>query len=331
MEPLGRSPFEAPISVPELTKLKDLPLDVVRVILTQPQIDIPDLGRVAKVSREFRVLANDDVVWQSIADRCGFDRAEFRRREGDPSIRDQLMKKIREMQYMVHLGGLVGTKGRKIAEIQELRRQVKISQAISTFQIKFALAERIGIPCLEPFFPRSTAETAVILQETANFGQWMEDNKEALLSVTELDLAWSDRKLTYIPSEIGRLVNLRELDLSVNALTELPETFWQLTSLKILDLADNKLAWLSPDLGRLIHLKKLDLSQNNLSFIPSEVGNLQALVELDVSKNQLIRLPEEINRLRHLKEFNFNKNPLGSVPDSFARFIHPFYRTDIFS
>lgn len=67
-----------------------------------------------------------------------------------------------------------------------------------------------------------------------------------------------------MPAKIGRLSNLRVLDLSANALEQLPE-FGQLARLQVLALSSNFLTTLPAGLGQLTSLQKLDLTQNPLT------------------------------------------------------------------
>ena len=81
-----------------------------------------------------------------------------------------------------------------------------------------------------------------------------------------------------IPSEIGNLRNLINLDLSANNLTgPVPSTLGRLTS-----STPNELA-------RLTQLRHLDLSSNKLlGKIPPEIEHLRNLVHLIISDNGLV-------------------------------------------
>ena len=64
-------------------------------------------------------------------------------------------------------------------------------------------------------------------------------NKEALLSLTELDL--SNNGLNTLPESIGNLTNLTVLDLSFNELNTLPKSIGNLTNLTVLNLNDTNI------------------------------------------------------------------------------------------
>ena len=87
-----------------------------------------------------------------------------------------------------------------------------------------------------------------------------------------------------------------------NQLTSLPSEIGQLTSLKQLDLHDNQLTSLPAEIGQLTSLKWLHLSYNQLTSLPAEVGQLASLTELGLSYNPLTSLPAEIGQLTSLSE-----------------------------
>ena len=86
-----------------------------------------------------------------------------------------------------------------------------------------------------------------------------------------------------IPSEIGNLTNLTNLNLSFNELTgEIPTEIGNLTNLESLNLDYNYLTGEIPSsIGNLTNLTYLLLSDNQLTGeIPSEIGNLTNLYHL---------------------------------------------------
>ncbi|CAB9497250.1 Fibronectin leucine rich transmembrane protein [Seminavis robusta] len=87
-------------------------------------------------------------------------------------------------------------------------------------------------------------------------------------------LSFSSNKLSSIPSEIGRLTNLRTLTMQDNQISSFPDVNW----------------------SHLTNLASIQLSHNLLhSTIPSELGLLQKLVKLDLSNNALIgSIPSEL-------------------------------------
>ena len=102
--------------------------------------------------------------------------------------------------------------------------------------------------------------------------------------------------VTALPESIGRLTDLRQLDLSGNLLTALPES-----------------------LGELAHLKKLYLDQNQLASLPGSLGRLTGLVELHLDYNHLTELPPGVGQLASLETLNLHNNRLRSVPDELGQ------------
>ncbi|KAL6140371.1 hypothetical protein ACLB2K_058671 [Fragaria x ananassa] len=99
-----------------------------------------------------------------------------------------------------------------------------------------------------------------------------------------------------IPTQLGRLVNLRVISLTNNRLTgQIPVTLSLLTNLHTLDLSFNRLTGsIPPPLLRLPMLKVLILSSNSISGdIPAVVSS--QLLHLDFSNNKLTgQLPKQL-------------------------------------
>jgi len=138
---------------------------------------------------------------------------------------------------------------------------------------------------------------------------------------TELDL--SDKGLTELPPQIGRLTKLEKLDLSSsydaeeknkNQLTALPPEIGQLTSLQSLDLRRNQLTALPPEIVQLTSLQSLDLGDNGLTALPPEIVQLTSLQSLGLWDNQLTALPPEIGQLTSLQSLDLDGNGLTALP-----------------
>ncbi|MEE1964618.1 leucine-rich repeat domain-containing protein [Allomuricauda taeanensis] len=90
--------------------------------------------------------------------------------------------------------------------------------------------------------------------------------------VTELGLTGLDLKV--LPSKIGDLSALENLELGYNQLANIPLSIGNLTSLKFLYLSDNQLTEIPDAIGDLTGLKSLLLHNNPLTSIPSSVCEL---------------------------------------------------------
>ncbi len=152
----------------------------------------------------------------------------------------------------------------------------------------------------------------------APIGEWYGVTTDGVGRVTFLTLA--DNQLAgEIPSELGRLVNLEELDLADNRLTgTIPLELGSLVNLEGLDLSDNQLTGTIPlELGSLVNLEGLDLSGNQLTgTIPLELGSLSDLIELTLADNRLTgTVPLELGSLVNLQILTLASNRLtGTIP-----------------
>ena len=122
-----------------------------------------------------------------------------------------------------------------------------------------------------------------------------------------------------LPSELGDLVRLEELNLAENNLTgAIPAELGNLSELRILHLHRNHLTDSIPsELGRLIRLTELSLGVNDLTGpIPPELGNLRYVRELDLYSNELTgAIPPELGRLDSLERMHLANNRLtGAIP-----------------
>ena len=147
------------------------------------------------------------------------------------------------------------------------------------------------------------------------------DEKEVLKRIEEAaragatELIMSNEGLRSLPAEIGRLTNLKALNLEGNQLAGLPAEIGELTNLNHLNLSNNLLAGVPAEIGLLTNLKELDLSRNLLSGVPAEIGRLTNLTGLYLQGNQLTGVPAEIGRLTNLTVLDLSGNELTSLPE----------------
>src|SRR3989344_2701861 len=127
----------------------------------------------------------------------------------------------------------------------------------------------------------------------------------------------SQLSLSSLPSKIGNLRNLRNLELGNNQLTSLPPQIRNLRNLLNLNLGSNRLTSLPPEIGNLRNLQYLTLSSNQLTSLPPQIGNLEYLTELLLGGNLLPSLPDEIGQLMQLRHLHLENNHLTDLPLSF--------------
>lgn len=128
-------------------------------------------------------------------------------------------------------------------------------------------------------------------------------------------LELSQNSITYLPPEIGNCENLLSLIIAGNKLVDIPSAIGKLKMLFWLDLAVNQIVSLPQEIGSLIELTSLSLSGNKLITIPNEIGNLSKLLLLDINVNQLQTIPKEIGKLVNLLNCNMWQNKITALPD----------------
>jgi len=155
--------------------------------------------------------------------------------------------------------------------------------------------------------------------------------------LTELDLVWNHLTGT-IPSEIAKLTQLTLLSFAANRLTgTLPSEIGLLTQLIDLELFWNRLTGSLPThVGELVHLDRFSLADNLLSGpIPTEIGQLVALEHLSLADNAFTgSIPSEIGKLgqqQQLTSLDLQQNELtGSIPSEIGNLVdlHIFFLND---
>ncbi|KAM7537229.1 hypothetical protein Aperf_G00000079650 [Anoplocephala perfoliata] len=140
------------------------------------------------------------------------------------------------------------------------------------------------------------------------------DDLSNLADLTKLSL--QHNTITSVPLSLGRLTNLKFLDLSFNAIQALPHpVFDNLSLLETLILDSNKLSEL-PSLKGLVELHKLSFSNNELLSLPDSITCCTKLKYIEASGNKIRELSSEIpwSNLVNLQHFLLNNNQLKEVP-----------------
>ena len=114
---------------------------------------------------------------------------------------------------------------------------------------------------------------------------------------------------------LGRLVDLRVLDLPGNNLERVPDYIGEMRSLEVLGFCDNRLTEVPESLGRLSKLRRLVLSSNRLTRLPSRLSTCTIWRRFSFNANQLTALPAWLAALPKLQTLRAD-NPLQLPPRS---------------
>lgn len=110
-------------------------------------------------------------------------------------------------------------------------------------------------------------------------------------------------ELTQIPSDIGKMKNLKKLCLDdLSNLVSIPEEIGELSHLTQLHIHACKIAHLPKSIGRLTQLQKMKLTRlSELKSVPEELGDAHTLKELQIEHCGVQSLPKRLKELKHLK------------------------------
>uniref|UniRef100_A0A3P9B9Q0 Leucine-rich repeat-containing protein 7 n=1 Tax=Maylandia zebra TaxID=106582 RepID=A0A3P9B9Q0_9CICH len=123
------------------------------------------------------------------------------------------------------------------------------------------------------------------------------------------------------PEVLEQIHNLKELWLDNNSLQTIPGSIGKLRQLRYLDLAKNRIETLDADISGCEALEDLLLSSNMLQHLPDSIGMLKKLTTLKVDDNQLTSLPNTIGSLSLLEELDCSCNELESLPPTIG-YLH---------
>ncbi|WP_179020641.1 leucine-rich repeat domain-containing protein [Winogradskyella forsetii] len=141
----------------------------------------------------------------------------------------------------------------------------------------------------------------------------------------ELDLFNTDLKS--LTSDIGKLDNLKRLNLSWNEISSFPTELFELKKLEILTIygapkEDLELPNIN-GIKKLNKLKELDLSSYTFKILPKEILEIKSLEKLNLSAVGLTKIPDEIGNLINLKKLSIQVNPeIVELPESMKRLIN---------
>jgi|GEM_PF-1173164 len=125
--------------------------------------------------------------------------------------------------------------------------------------------------------------------------------------------------LNIISPEIGKLKKLKKIRLCLTEVKSIPKEIGYLTNLKTLWLCCNEFTEIPKEIGNLKKLKDLDIHSNKITNLPNEICNLKSLTSLDISYCGLERLSDSIGNLKELEFLNLFGNNLKLLPKSIEK------------
>ncbi len=108
--------------------------------------------------------------------------------------------------------------------------------------------------------------------------------------------------------------HLLHLDISHNSLESLPSRIGDLFLLIEINCSCNKIKKLPTEIGKLSKLKVLKAERNQISLLPDEIGQCTELEELILSDNALKNIPDSVAECLNLKILHLQNNNLQSIP-----------------
>jgi Leucine-rich repeat (LRR) protein len=152
--------------------------------------------------------------------------------------------------------------------------------------------------------------------------------------VTTLSIKNYDPTIKHLPTQLGALINLVELDIScLENLEDLPVEIGNLKKLEKLIIDNGNGCQMNisvpESIGNLSNLKVLNLygaldptpSDTNepippsrVKSLPGTIGKLQNLEELDLGRNRIKSIPSQIASLQKLKKLALDFNDIHELP-----------------
>ena len=153
--------------------------------------------------------------------------------------------------------------------------------------------------------------------------------KATILSITKYDPA-----IKHLPSQLGTLINLVELDIScLENLEDLPSEIGNVKKLEKLIIDNGNGCQMNisvpESIGNLSNLKVLNLygaldptpsdtnkpiQASKVKSLPGTIGKLQNLEELDLGRNRIKSIPSQIASLQKLKRLALDHNDIDELP-----------------
>lgn len=138
---------------------------------------------------------------------------------------------------------------------------------------------------------------------------------EVLFNFPALDtLIFYNNQTVYVGESLGKLKNLKFLDISMNQINQLPGSIGYLKDLVELRMAINKFSSVPEQIGNLTKLVYMDIGHCKLSTLPSSFATLQKIERLILGNNSFTLIPEAIMQIRGIKNIYLENNIISQVP-----------------
>jgi Leucine-rich repeat (LRR) protein len=142
---------------------------------------------------------------------------------------------------------------------------------------------------------------------------YYDDLEEALENPDRAEvLVMRNRNLKILPPEIGRLHNLKSLNLGNNELTSLPREIGTLQNLEELSIEKNQLVQLPNEILNLKRLRRVNLCNNRLDRFPALANSLE---EIYLSNNEITEIPRWVRTLSRLTVIDLAENKIDTIPN----------------
>ncbi len=162
----------------------------------------------------------------------------------------------------------------------------------------------------------SPPENIVNLPNLEEWGHMDEQRLRLAVKIPSLKRLHIGSNIKTIPSELGDLHNLQELDIWSENIQEIPESIGALKSLKKLDIGRYKQESLPESIGMLDALEELKINSQAITKIPESIGNLHNLKELYIHGKNITQLPESIGNLKNLEILDISETAIKKLPQS---------------
>ncbi len=126
----------------------------------------------------------------------------------------------------------------------------------------------------------------------------------------------NDKQLTQLPVDIGKMVNLRVLNVSGTKIRTIPNSISNCKYLSEIIANASRITTIPDSIGELGFLRKLNFGYNAIDSIPSSLGQLVGLEELNLGSNHISQLPDSFAGLKHLTFCDVSDNELEIFPDA---------------